>query len=297
MSDWPKDIVEWVEDGVRYLSVPFTWNLPEAKRRAVQGGFGYTDTRLGGPAVDLMLAKNPSYFDSLGNVRVGGSVPALHRHNPIATRTSMGCPNRCGFCAVPITEPDFYPLDSWEVKPILCDNNFLALPLAHRANVYQSLSDAGLGGQVDFNQGLEAGKVTMFDALWLARLKAKVRFACDTPAMLPVVERAIKICRSAGIAKDRLYCYALIGWKDTPAQAWERCRALESIGVTYVCPMWFHELTALEYNAVTEEQTKLGWDAAARKHICGYYWKHRDSTKASRGPLFGAATATESECE
>jgi len=39
--------------------------------------------------------------------------------------------------------------------------------------------------------------------------------------------------------------------------------------------MWFHRLDQLERNIVTHEQQQLGWDDAKRRHIMGYYYKHR----------------------
>ena len=33
--EWPKRTVEWTEDNTAYLSVPFTWNLPEVYSRCV----------------------------------------------------------------------------------------------------------------------------------------------------------------------------------------------------------------------------------------------------------------------
>lgn len=34
-KDWPKMTLEWTECDKAYLSVPFTWNLPEAFSKCV----------------------------------------------------------------------------------------------------------------------------------------------------------------------------------------------------------------------------------------------------------------------
>ena len=117
---WVADIVEWLENDVAYISVPFTWNLPKTYSRCVWWKqLGHLRV-VGGPAVRLM----PDYLK--GVAMIGGDMDALWRHNPEATFTSRGCIRKCGFCAVPRIEGDLRELSTWEPKPIICDNNLLA---------------------------------------------------------------------------------------------------------------------------------------------------------------------------
>jgi len=63
MSDWPKAITEWHECRTGYLSVPFTWLLPEARRTVTQRHMFVDQWVVGGPAVRLMpdyLAGTPA---------------------------------------------------------------------------------------------------------------------------------------------------------------------------------------------------------------------------------------------
>ena len=130
-----------------YLSVPFTWLLPEARAAAV----AYSGpVRVGsGPAVDLM----PDYLADVAQVGGESPIPPLAIHNPLATFTTRGCPNRCPFCAVPLIEGDLRELEDWPVRPIICDNNLLAASLKHFDKVIDRLKTLPW---VDFNQGLEA---------------------------------------------------------------------------------------------------------------------------------------------
>jgi hypothetical protein len=296
---WPKGPLRWTAvDGAECISVPFTWNLPAVMADLRQRKLGDQPRRimLGGPAVDLMEAWVADQVRGRIGVHIGrrcgysvGSV--LHRIRPDATRTSLGCPNRCGFCAVPQLEGGFLPLDDWTVAPIICDNNFLACSEDHRLRVYHRLVEAGYEpGRIDFNQGLDARLFTELDADWMVYLKATVRFSCDGrgPRETIAVANAVKAYLRNGGARNRLYCYALIGWNSGPEEAWERCRWLESIGVKYVCPMWHHALDQFEANIVRPDQAALGWDAARRTEIMAYYYKHRTPGRGAdeATPLF-----------
>ncbi|GAJ09738.1 unnamed protein product, partial [marine sediment metagenome] len=78
---WSKRAVEWVEDGTAYISVPFTWQLPQVYSRCVWlRTLGY-QVRAGGPAASLL----PDYLKEVAVI--GGEVAALAHHNPLATFT------------------------------------------------------------------------------------------------------------------------------------------------------------------------------------------------------------------
>ena len=109
---WSNGLAEWIEGDTAYLSVAFSWRLPDAYQRAVWlRAQGYR-VRAGGPG---MFA--PSLRRYLADVaELGGEVDALTHHNPQATIASRGCPVGCYFCIVPKMEgltftllPDFTP--------------------------------------------------------------------------------------------------------------------------------------------------------------------------------------------
>lgn len=233
---WSKKTIEWIEQGVAFVSVPFTWNLPQAfSRCAFLGSQGYK-VRAGGPAVALM----PSYLEDVAEI--GGDVEALHRHNPWACRTSYGCPRKCRFCAVPIIEGDLVELDTWEPLPIICDNNLLGCSRRHFDKVIDSVK--GLPN-VDFNQGLDARFLTDYHASRLAELDCMVRLAWDHVGLEPQVMTAIERLRCAKIPKHRIRVYVLIGFDDTPDDARYRLETLEAMGLM-PNPMRFNPLDALQ---------------------------------------------------
>ncbi len=218
MYQWKKDIVEWRCGKTLYLSVPFTWMLDEAKLKAEEHKGKVV---AGGPAVKLHGAEwadetpDECPFD------------VLSMHNPCATFTTRGCPNRCEYCAVPQIEGDFWELEAWKPAPIVCDNNLLESSKKHFQRVIDSLMQFPV---VDFNQGLDARRFTPWHAGQIARLKcAKVRFAFDFLGMEAKVFDAIATAREAGL-KD-FGVYVLIGFNDTPEDAKYRLDKVMEWGV------------------------------------------------------------------
>lgn len=276
MTEWPKGPTAWIEDRHLFVSVPFTWNLYDVRTTVSQASMFWDHATIGGPAVKLSRGfSEPFSWPDGVTVDYGDMPGVLQRVNPLATRTSVGCPRSCEYCGVSQIEPDFAELFGWEMVPIICDNNFLACSKSHRVAVYNSLDGIGSADvPIDFNQGLDARLLTDWDAGRLRELKAKCRLACDTWAELPVVSTAVKMLRNATVPLKSIFVYALTGWIDSPSTAWERCREIDSWGV-YCCPMWFHELDAMKWNEVTKKQEALGWDEEKRKHIMGYFWQHR----------------------
>ena len=97
MYQWSKGIASWKVGNTLYLSVPFTWLMLEAHGMATEHK---GKVIAGGPAVKLIgaeWAKTPETC----------SYNTLAFHNPCATFTTRGCPNKCKFCAVPKIEGDF----------------------------------------------------------------------------------------------------------------------------------------------------------------------------------------------
>ena len=252
---WPKAPYRWVENGREHISVAFTFDLPVLREELQTRSLFYGKPIVGGPAVKLM----PEYLADVAEI--GGEYPGiLHRMNPLATRTTIGCPNHCGFCAVPQLEPDFQELSEWPVAPIVCDNNLLAASRAHFDRVIDSLK--GLE-DVDFNQGLDARLLTDHHADRMRELNCLVRLAWDDTRTEHAFLRAFSRLRRAGIPRARIQAYVLIGYNDMPEDALYRLETcwyalgilpnpmryvpLDSLTRHYTGPGWTHkELTAMQ---------------------------------------------------
>ena len=287
---WPKGPTQWIDSRTLYISIPFTWNLPSVKSQISQSSFFWDKVVVGGPAVALI----PDFFNDLEFVSVGsqGLPDVLQRINPLATKTTIGCPRRCAFCAVPYTEPAFQELDDWPDLPILIDNNLLASSQKHFDKVIDRLVKLGWA---DFNQGLDARLLTWYHAKRLSEIKKPlVRLALDSCSMRQreAWTVALKMLLSAGIAKTNIRSYALIGFDSGPFEAWDRCQWIEGHGVK-VLPMWFHPLDAMDHNRVTEDQEVLGWTDLERKRIMQWYFQHNE--KKYGGSIYNLKSGREND--
>ncbi len=229
------------------LSIVFSWQLPEAEQRIRERKFGEDKFIVGGPAVKL----NPGYFGDLAVE--GGDVPGvLQRHNPQATRTSLGCMRKCRFCAVPKIEGNLIELDDWPLLPIVCDNNLLACSLDHFDRVIDRLKN--IKG-CDFNQGLDARLLSDHHAKRLSELvEARIRLSWDHLSDEQVVFDAIDRLLLAGVSKSNLGCYVLIGWDDNPEDALYRLEKLRGRGIR-PNPMRYQPLDCVRKNSYVGD----GW--------------------------------------
>lgn len=253
---WRRGLVWWKAGDALYQSIPFTWLLSAAETMAkAHNGPVYA----GGPAVALKgapWAETPYYC----------GYDTLSMHNPLATFTTRGCPNRCGFCAVPKIEGDFVQLPCWKPAPIICDNNLLASTKRHFKSVIDSLAHFP---EVDFNQGLDARRFTSWHAHQIARLKRPmIRFAFDHVNQEATVADAIKTARDAGLR--RFHVYVLIGYNDTPDDAFHRLETVRSWGIR-PNPMRYQPLDADEKNA----HVGPGWTSGLLFDVVRYYSKLR----------------------
>ena len=147
---------------------------------------------------------------------------------------TRGCVRNCEWCVVPKKEGAIRANLNWtqikrtDTKKIrFLDNNVLA----HRHGVRQIINMAGRTDiRIDFNQGLDARLITENIAPYLARCKWErwLRVACDSPEMIPVIQKAADLLENNGLSKKKIFCYALI--KDVK-EAHERIKWLDCIGV------------------------------------------------------------------
>lgn len=273
-SGWKHNgLAEWIEGGTAFLSVVFSWNLPDAYQRAVfLKAQGY-EVQAGGPAVSFA----PEYLQEVAGI--GGKVDALPCHNPRATFTSRGCIRRCKFCVVPIIEGDLVELDSWPVRPIVCDNNLLACSRRHFDRVIDRLKPVP---QVDFNQGLDARLLTSYHAERLMELDLRcVRLAWDHTKGEPLFRRGFERLTKAGIKPSKIRVYCLIGYEDTPEDALYRLEIIRDLGALSN-PMRYQPLNAVRKN----EYVAPAWtDAELKRYM--RYWQNLRFTRAI--PFAGVA--------
>lgn len=283
MNQWRKDVAAWKIGKTLYVSVPFTWLLPKAKE-IIKKHSG--PVLAGGPAVYLM----PDYL----GVEVGRECPTvrpLDFHNPLATFTSRGCVNNCGFCAVPKIEGGLKELDAWPVRPVVCDNNLLACSAAHFNRVIDRLKPLPY---VDINQGLDARRFKTHHTRRLAELKGvKIRFAFDHLGVESEVMDAISLARAHGFSLRSIGVYVLIGFKDTPESARYRLETIRALGIR-PNPMRYQPLGALEKNRHASPE----WTASELARMQRYYSRLRwlehipyEQYKPDDLPLFMQDTA------
>jgi len=280
VNQWRKGIAAWKCGGTLYLSVPFTWMLAEAEKLAKAHSGKVV---AGGPAVQLCGAP---WADE-----TPASCPfdVLAMHNPCATFTTRGCPNRCGFCAVPKIEGDFRELPTWKPAPVICDNNLLTASRAHFVRVIESLLPFPA---CDFNQGLDARQFTSWHAGQIARLKKPmVRFAFDHVAMEGKVKDAIDTARTAGLRDFGVY--VLVGFNDTPDDALYRLTKVREWNIR-PNPMRFQPLDATEKDA----HVAPGWTDYELRRMTRYHSRLRwlehipyADFDAENEPLFAVADA------
>jgi len=235
----------WVPEAERVLvSCTFTRDIAEAERlqRAWQAALPRAEVSLGGPA-----------FGDPG----GDFTPGMFLREGYVV-TSRGCPNHCGFCLVPTREGAIRELPVTPGYNIL-DNNLLACSDGHLADVFAMLRTQR--ERVQFTGGLEAARVTPEVVEQLRTLRIDQLFlAYDSPGAWLVTERAIRLLRKAGLGRDTIRCYVLMGREgDTPDAAAERGeQVLRAGGIPF----------AMLYQPDTHEVSySREWEAVRRKYI------------------------------
>jgi hypothetical protein len=227
---WSGGLAEWIEGDTAYISVAFSWRLPQAYQRAIwYRSAGYM-VRAGGPG----LFARPSYMADVAEI--GGEVDALVRHNPDATMASRGCPVGCYFCVVPKMEgktftliPEFIP------RPVLCDNNLSALPDDYQDYIIEKYQKQGIR-LLDATSGFEPRTFTdEVYSRWKKINRGAWRLGFDTDDEANEVHKAMMILKDEPASGKRIY--VLIGNEPTDVCLSRILRVIEWGGEPHVQPM------------------------------------------------------------
>lgn len=261
---WSKSIIHWREYEELFISIPFTWYLPLAKKLCEWNKEAGITVHVGGPGVESM----PEYLCNVADWIGGEMYPSpLGRHNPDATFTTRGCIRKCRFCAVPKIEGDFRELRDWIPAPIVCDNNLLASSQCHFDRVIDSLK---IFKGVDFNQGLDARLLNDHHIERLQELRLpKLRFAFDHISLESTVMGAIERVIKAGFARRRIGCYVMFGFEDSPEDALYRAEAIKAKGIKPFLQRY--QPLAGEQALKKDSWVGLGW-TAMEMHRFQRYW-------------------------
>lgn len=249
---WRDGIAEWIEGDTAYISVVFSWKVQKAYMRCVWHRLNGYHVRCGGQAVYM----NPSIFREFDTQR--SNIDAISHHNPNATFTSRGCIRKCSFCLVPKMEGKLIELENYPIRPIICDNNLLATSSRHFNKVIDNLLEYKLTG-IDFNQGLDARILNNHHASRLSELPRDtiVRLAWDNIKTESQYLRAVDMLISHGIKEKQIRTYVLIGYKDSPDDAYYRLEKIRELGLL-PNPMRYQPINTKKKNSFVDEKW-TGW--------------------------------------
>lgn len=201
---WSGGLSEWIENDTAYISIVFSWRLPDAYQRAVWYRSQGYKVMYGGPAT---FARR-NYLSDVAEY--GMDAAALVHHNKDATIASRGCPVGCSFCIVhKIEGKEFTLLPDFTPRPILCDNNLSALPIDYQDYIIDKYKRYGVT-LTDANSGFEP---MTFDEdtynRWKKINRGPWRFAYDTTSEGDDVYKVTQILKDVSASLKRVY--VLIG--------------------------------------------------------------------------------------
>jgi hypothetical protein len=254
-GEWIKGVAHWREGNLAFVSIAFTWRLPEARRIVEYYRSLGCKVRAGGPGVFTQK----KYLADL--CEVGGLIPdAIARHNPMATRASYGCPVGCWFCIVPKMDGrTFKFLPDFTVRPVLCDDNLSALPADYQQYIVNRYIRANVP-LLDANSGFEPAT---FDdevfARWRPILKGPWRFGFDEATEGDNVARAFRILKDVSPRNKQVY--TMIGHEPFAVCMDRIQRVIASGGEPYAQP--FLKLNAL----VKEPAVRHDWTSHKLKQV------------------------------
>ncbi len=192
--------------------------------------------------------------------------------------TTLGCPNKCPFCVVPIKEGKFRirsdVLTLWDGKArlVIClDNNILASPEHFALNAKQSREN---NIKLDYNQGLDHKRLTPDIVKIMKTFSHKeFRFAFDSPSYYKSVNKALKLLKEGGINSN--LWYVLVGYNTTFQEDLDRLNFLRDNGQRAYIQRYSHKPNDWKYIALAQ------W--VNQHHIFyGMTWEQFLNTKHSK---------------
>jgi hypothetical protein len=277
-GQWIKGVAHWREGETAFISVAFTWRLPEARKISEYYLSIGCKVRAGGPGVFTQR----KYLADVAEI--GGDIPdTITRHNPMATRASRGCPVGCWFCIVPKMDgKEFTLLDNFPVRPVLCDDNLSALPPEFQEHIVARYRAEGVP-LLDANSGFEPAT---FDEevfrRWAPILKGPWRFGFDEATEGDAVARAFRILRDVSPRKKQVY--TMIGHEPFDVCMDRIRRVIEAGGEPYAQP--FMKLNAL----VKEPAIRHDWTAQRLRHV--QRWTNRHLWRKTKFEDYDASVKT-----
>lgn len=289
---WSNGLAEWVEGDTAFLSVVFSWRMPDAYSRAAWYRSQGFKVQAGGPAVWVM----PKYLADVA--QIGSNADALTHHNRQATIASRGCPVGCWFCVVPKMEgKEFTLLPDFTPRPILCDNNLSALPVEYQDYVIARYlaTDTPL---MDANSGFEP---RTFDKdtyhRWKAINRGPWRFAYDETAEGEDVQRVAQILKDEAPWRKRVYvlignepfeeCYRRImqtvEWGCEP-----HVQPIMALNTLVKRPIVRHDWTERKLKDLARWTNRWIWRTVPFEDYVGYF---ADTTQTAREQLTFDTTA------
>ena len=266
---WLKDIATWKIGKTLYISVVFSWDVERSVEIAAKHN---GPVIVGGPAAIL----NQGAFEGVAKVQEECDVcePVLF-HNPLASFSTRGCPNKCPFCAVPKIEGDFREIENFRPAPVMCDNNFLAASKKHQERVVDSLLQYDI---VDFDQGLDARLFTPEAAGNLGRLKRlHLVFAFDHIGSESYVADAVALAKKT-IKTEAPTIYVLYGFHDTLDETLYRLEKVLEWGF-FPAPLRYQPLDAKHRNGYVD----ANWTELLLKKVAKYYFQARYTLRYDNG--------------
>lgn len=268
-GEWIKGVAHWQEGETAFISVAFTWRLPEARKIAEQYyALGVNRVVAGGPGVYTRRA----FLADICDIPLPGTPAAripdtIVRHNPMATRASYGCPVGCWFCIVPKMDgKTFTLLPDFAVRPVLCDDNLSALPADFQDHIVARYRKAGVP-LLDANSGFEPAT---FDedvfARWRPILKGPWRFGFDEATEGDAVARAFRILKD--VSPRRKQVYTMIGHEPFDVCMDRIRKVIAAGGEPYAQP--FMKLNAL----VKEPAIRHDWTEQKLRHVQRWVNRH-----------------------
>lgn len=188
----------------------------------------------------------PESLELVGNVEKGGTGYKLFHRLPDGIEhtcpdyslynldysigfLTRGCPNKCAWCIVPQKEGDISAHADIEEflrhkEVVLMDNNVLA----SEYGISQIEKLSRLQVKVDFNQGLDARLIDDSVARLLAKVRWRhpIRLACDHPAQMPAIQKAVQLLRWHNARPARYFVYCLVNEVE---EALERVQFLKGL--------------------------------------------------------------------